>query len=876
VVTKTVEDKEYKLGETVTFTIKATNIYADARTITLAEIDGVTLAKSTFENVTGGETVETTATYTITEADILNGEFTNRVTAKVGNITKRANATANTVKPNGHLTVTKETTSTAAKDGKYALGETITYKVTVTNDGNLTITNITVTDELTNNEWTVPSLAPGASEEFETRYTVTEADILTGSVVNEATAAGTSPDPKTPEVPVVPGTVTEQTGDPNGHLTVTKETTSTAAKDGKYALGEEITYKVTVTNDGNLTITNITVTDALTGDTWTIASLAPGASVENNTKSYTVTEDDILAGKVVNVATAEGTSPDPDTPEVPVEDGKKEDPAGPKNGHLTVTKTTTSTPANGTSYALGEEITYKVTVTNDGNLTITDITVTDALTGDKWDIDTLAPDGSKDYTATYTVTEADILAGTVKNVATASGKSPDPEKPEVPVKPGVDEEPTDEKRDHLTVTKTTTSEPANGETYALGEEITYEITVTNDGNLTITDITVTDELTGDEWKIEELKPGETSEAFKTSYTVTEDDILAGEVLNVATAKGTSPDPDEPDVPVTPGVDPEPTEDKNGHLTVTKTTTSKASREAGYVVGETITYAITATNDGNLTITDIKVTDEKTGDEWTIDALAPGESKTFNARYVVTAADAAAGSVLNVATAKGTSPDPDKEDVPVTPGENTEEIVPQYRLTVHYYYYGTIDQVADPFTAVYNSGDTYTVTSPVITGYTANQARVTGTMIRNTSINVYYTVNSYNLTVNFVYINGTTAAPSRTIRVNYGAAFSVTAPTVAGFTPNTPVYTGTMPARDVVYTVIYTANPPADEVAEQPAEQPAAQPAAPAGNVPAGGAGNEPANVMPLALDHVPYEILDDYDTALGISNLSMSTGEMYE
>ena len=106
----------------------------------------------------------------------------------------------------------------------------------------------------------------------------------------------------------------------------------------------------------------------------------------------------------------------------------------------------------------------------------------------------------------------------------------------------------------------TTSTPANGSAYALDEEITYEITVTNDGNLTITDIEVTDDLTGDSWTIASLAPGE-SETFTTSYTVTEADVLAGEVLNVATATGTSPDPDEPDVPVDPGEDPEPTEEE---------------------------------------------------------------------------------------------------------------------------------------------------------------------------------------------------------------------------------------------------------------------------------------------------------------------------
>ena len=172
------------------------------------------------------------------------------------------------------------TTSTAkAEDGKYALGEEITYEITVTNDGNLTITDIEVEDELTGETWTIASLAPGAEGVFTTSYTVTEADILAGEVVNVATGKGTSPDPDQPDVPVVPGEDPEPTEDKKGHITIEKETTSTAAaEDGKYALGEEITYKITVTNDGNLTITDITVTDELTGDEWTIESLAPNAS----------------------------------------------------------------------------------------------------------------------------------------------------------------------------------------------------------------------------------------------------------------------------------------------------------------------------------------------------------------------------------------------------------------------------------------------------------------------------------------------------------------------------------------------------------------------------------------------------------------------
>ena len=229
------------------------------------------------------------------------------------------------------------------------------------------------------------------------------------------------------------------------------------------------------------------------------------------------------------------------------------------------------------------------------------------------------------FETSYTVTEADIIAGKVVNEATATGTIPDSEDP-VPDEPGIKEDPTEDPKAHLTINKVTTSTPVNGETYALGETITYSITATNDGNLTITNITVTDDLTGEAWPVASLAPGASID-FTTAYTVTEADILAGQVVNEATATGTSLDPDTR-LEVTPGVDPEPTDEKNGHITISKVTTSTSGRELGYVAGETITYRITVTNDGNLTITNITVEDNLTGGRWTINSLAPGAAQSF--------------------------------------------------------------------------------------------------------------------------------------------------------------------------------------------------------------------------------------------------------
>ena len=88
-------------------------------------------------------------------------------------------------------------------------------------------------------------------------------------------------------------------------LTITK----TADTETFDTLGDVITYTITVTNSGNVVITDIEVTDPLTGLDASIASLAPGRS-QTFTEEYTVTQEDVDAGIVVNVASVTGRAPD--------------------------------------------------------------------------------------------------------------------------------------------------------------------------------------------------------------------------------------------------------------------------------------------------------------------------------------------------------------------------------------------------------------------------------------------------------------------------------------------------------------------------------------------------------------------------------------
>ena len=179
--------------------------------------------------------------------------------------------------------------------------------------------------------------------------------------------------------------------------------------------------------------------------------------------------------------------------------------------------------------------------------------------------------------------------------------------------------------------------------------MSYKITAKNDGNLTITDITVTDERTGLSEKIASLAPG-AEQVFTTETTVTEADILSGHIINDATATGTSPDPDKPDVPVDPGHTDDDPEDPKPAIVFTKT-----ANKASYQPGETVTYTFTVKNTGNLTINDLSLVDNLAGIKLGAlnkTSIAPGETATATATYVVTLANVEADRIVNTATVNG--------------------------------------------------------------------------------------------------------------------------------------------------------------------------------------------------------------------------------
>ena len=377
VVTKTHEDKTYDLDETVTFTINVKNIYDEAKTVRIIELPGVVIEGApqetpnvlTVEKVPAGETVTATATYKITEADIANGSFVNTVKVEFeGGKPFENTDTVITVDPVRSYTLTKKSSESTHENGMFKAGETIHYTLTVTNTGNQTLENVEITDTLnaagtiSNIQgadskqdgkvtiFTISSLAPKAEATITYDYVVQEAD--KGNTISNA-AVGTPANPEDPDGEK-PGDNTDNPVE-NPKLEVKKDIVSITAADGtqkdkagKADLNDIITYSVTVTNTGNMKLTNVKITDSLEG-----IQLAEGQSFDLGileagkaktvTYTYQVKESD-LGKSILNTATATGDVPEnpADTPKPEGKDEKEVPTEDPANCSITVTKRLTN------------------------------------------------------------------------------------------------------------------------------------------------------------------------------------------------------------------------------------------------------------------------------------------------------------------------------------------------------------------------------------------------------------------------------------------------------------------------------------------------------------------------------------------------------
>jgi len=553
-------------------------------------------------------------------------------------------------------------------NGLADIGEQITYSFLVTNSSDVDMTGVAVNDDkVTGIAPATADIAHGGAQVFTAApYTVTQADIDAGQVLNEATASGSYTTPNgTESVTSDPDTETTPTPARAPGLTVEKsaqlvDTNSNGVADA----GETVNYTFDVENTGNVTLTGVTVDDPK------VSSVSPGpvtlapTDTQTFTASYVVQSSDVTVGGVYNEATATGTSPLGPFRSVP--DDVTVDTPDPQTG-LQMTKSgALTTDQDGDGEAdLDDVITYTFTVQNTGNVDLEDVVVNDAkVTGISPASAGIAAGSSQVFTATYTVTQADVDADIVYNSATASGTFDDPNDPGNPV--GVDSPPdTDiievDQNPGLSVEKSSSLDDTNGNGYAdVDEVITYTFDLTNTGNTTLENVTVVDPKIGATSPASVTLPVGGHASVTATYVVTQTDVDDGVVHNEATARGTVPggpeavaDPDDDDVPVPPAA-PALSIEKHADL---------ADDDSDGIAdkGETVVYSFVVTNTGNVTLHDVTVDDPMLVDAGlAVDpasvTLAPGEHVTFVAEpYEITASDVKDRSLKNVATATGTAP-----------------------------------------------------------------------------------------------------------------------------------------------------------------------------------------------------------------------------
>ena len=437
------------------------------------------------------------------------------------------------------LSIVKEVISTDAnEDGKYDLGETITYKITVSNIGNTKLSDLKISDTINDKENITTmlnvdendalirkidnitdysfDLEAGEETFFEYSYTVKEEDIIEGVVQNSATVTNNKVEETT--------TITTETEEINEDYEVTK-----VADKKEVKAGDTVTYTIKVKNTGNVTLNDVKVDDDMINLHEVVNGLAPNAET-SFTGTYDVTQADIDDQKVITntVTVGDKTTTEEITPE-------------PANKTYRIEKQTISKPANGMFYILDEVIRYNVSVYNEGNVTLT-ITVSDPNADEEDQEVTLAKAGDEGdstvLTFTHKVTEADVEARKVTNTVTGTVPGENPETSEV-------EDPVNTENKEIEVVKKTTSKPANKEFYVKDEVITYEVTVTNKGNIAQT-ITVSDPNAEEEDQVVTLaKAGDEGDNTVLTFThkVTAADVKAGKVTNTVTGTVPGEDPE---------------------------------------------------------------------------------------------------------------------------------------------------------------------------------------------------------------------------------------------------------------------------------------------------------------------------------------------
>jgi uncharacterized repeat protein (TIGR01451 family) len=424
-----------ELGETFTFTIRVTNIarsgLSDAENVVLSDTlpAGMVMAGSPTATVVPGTGTASTLACTVKAANAgFDCNFGTMSAGAVVDVVAPVRVEVVTVPPPAAQTFTNTATVTTTSGDEFVgndsaegsvevtntapkialvktagtsglstppkAGEVVTYAFTVTNTGGLTLRDVTLADSLPGmviSGGPIASLAPGAvdSTTFTGTYALTQADLDLGQVTNTAEVTGsyTTPTGGTDTVTDKSGTALDDNNPtvvdlPAAAAIAVVKTADTSQMTTPTQVGDLIIYRFAVTNTGNVTLTDVTLSDPLPGLTLTggpIAALPPGVTDTTTfTGTYAVTQANLESEQVVNQATVSGNPPT--GPPSTGLSGTSLTNTNPTVVALTYTPDVTATKTASTdSVIIGDSLTYTLTFTSNSLGTLRNVTVVDVL-----------------------------------------------------------------------------------------------------------------------------------------------------------------------------------------------------------------------------------------------------------------------------------------------------------------------------------------------------------------------------------------------------------------------------------------------------------------------------------------------------------------
>ena len=291
---KTVDKESVKIGDTLTYTISVKNNGDKvAKAIIYDNVpEGTVLLNK--DNNEDENTKKLTWRVTVEPGETENVEFTVRVKAEKGTIKNSAIVNGKTTEETetGIINITgkKEVNTSEAK-----VGDTLTYTITLTNNGNADGT-VTVTDEIPAGTTLVEKSITNNGVESNGTITWTDVEVKAGDTVEVSFKVTINSDTKTSVTnkAVIDGNKpTEEVETKVANITGVKSVDKSTAK-----VGDTLTYTIKLTNSGNGD-GKVTVTDEIPTGTRIKDENTTGYNKETNTMTWSNVE--VKAGKSVKL-----------------------------------------------------------------------------------------------------------------------------------------------------------------------------------------------------------------------------------------------------------------------------------------------------------------------------------------------------------------------------------------------------------------------------------------------------------------------------------------------------------------------------------------------------------------------------------------------